>query len=112
MQEVVTPSDERVRPLQHAIVNRIARALSADISADDVNLDAPLFEEGLVRIGAHEFDSLELAEAVITLEDDLGISFLDAATIDDAPLSVTSLSLFVLAEAEPPTVEGFIQRWG
>ena len=89
--------------LELALIHRAARFLELQIDPEVVDRDASLLGMGLL-------DSLELAEVVITFEEELGVAILDGGDIE-AVDSVRKLARFILEEGDAARVGAFSARW-
>lgn len=92
-----------------AILRRLAQHFNIELAVDTVNLDQSLFSDAGVSLGGNELDSLDLVEAIATLEENLRVSLLDQdiATLD----TINLLAAFVVRNAEPSVVVAFCGAW-
>jgi acyl carrier protein len=92
-----------------AIVRRLAHRFSADVRVDLVDRDRDLFSETGFALDGHELDSLDLVEAIGTLEQELGVAVLDEdlEQVD----TINRLAQSVTQRADVSVLQRFCKRW-
>jgi acyl carrier protein len=92
-----------------AVVRRLAHHFSADVAAESVDRDRDLFSDTGFSLDGHELDSLDLVEAIATLEAELDVAVLDEdlQTLD----TINRLARFLASKADATVLERFCERW-
>lgn len=97
--------------LESAIVRRICVHLGHEPAPGEViDHDASFFGADGFRLGDRELDSIDFVEMIVTIEDDFGISILDAGEVEEID-SVEKLAAFARANADPARVDAFCEQW-
>lgn len=103
------PPRELHQRLAVALLRRMEAMLRQPYLPPEVVAE-PLFVDGMLMIGGHKLDSLDLIEALVELEQELGVPILDRAELARAATLEGVARLFI-ARADPAAVERFCAQW-
>jgi hypothetical protein len=104
----MTPPPDR-GALAVALGNRVAAHCAYPAPAV-IDLDAALFEGGQLTLGDLALDSLETAEAVVLLEEELSVSLFELES-DVEEWRVRDLVDAIFTTGDQDTVTRFSRRW-
>lgn len=93
-----------------AIIRRIGDLLTIEVEPGEVDLYRSLVSADGFSIGHYEFDSLDVVNVFVALEEDLGVKLLDSGGRTDTD-TLEKLSRFVLETADPRRLVDFSSRW-
>lgn len=95
--------------LGHAIVRRIGDLFGLDVG-DDIDLDQNFVQARGFALGGYDFDSLDLVDIMVRLEDELDVPLLDA---DDTErlASIGALAAYALDHGPAEAIAAFTQEW-
>jgi acyl carrier protein len=98
--------------LEAAIVRRVCTHLGHEPAPDEViDHDASFFAPEGFALGDRELDSVDFVEMIVAIEDDLGVSILDAADVENID-SIQKLAAFAEASADTTRLNAFCEQWG
>jgi hypothetical protein len=92
-----------------ALLRRVEATLQLPYMPPEVVIE-PLFVDDRIVIGGRQCDSLDLIEALVALEQDLGVLLLDRVELTGAGTLEGIAGLFI-AKADRVAVERFCERW-
>jgi hypothetical protein len=92
-----------------ALLRRVEATLHLAYMPPEV-VTEPLLVDGRLVIGGRQFDSLDLIEALVALEQDLGVLILDRVELARAA-TLEGIARLFIAKADRAAVERFCGRW-
>lgn len=95
--------------LGHAIVRRIGDLFGLDVR-DDLDLDQHFVQARGFTLGGYDFDSLDLVDIIVRLEDELGVPLLDAEDTERLA-SIGALAAYALEHGQADAIATFVQEW-
>ncbi|MFL5911046.1 MAG: acyl carrier protein [Gaiellaceae bacterium] len=98
--------------LEAAIVRRVCVHLGHEPAPGEaIDHEASFFAADGFRLGDRELDSIDFVEMIVAIEDDLGVSILDAADVENID-SIQKLAAFAEASAATTRLNAFCEQWG
>lgn len=97
-------------PLEQAVAVVFAAVRGCEIDPERVDLSVPLFEGGGFPLDGRALDSLEIAEALVTLERELRIEILGRARAQDLG-SIEAVAEFLAGVSDPRRLVAFERKW-
>lgn len=97
--------------LERALVQRICAQVAYE-PGPGVSIDrgASFFSADGFHIGEYQFDSMDLVEMMLTLEDEFEISIVEGTDLEDID-TIEKLSSFIAASAPDGRVAKFCRSW-
>jgi hypothetical protein len=92
-----------------AMLRRIEAELALPYMPPEV-VCKPLFVGAALMLGTQTIDSLDLIEAMVSIDEDLGVLMLDRAELRAAG-TLQGIAELVLAKADSGAVEHFCEKW-
>jgi hypothetical protein len=103
------PDQDRRTQLAVALLRRAEAVLQLPYSPAEVVM-RPLFPGGRAMLGAYGIDSLDLVEAMVAIDEDLGVLLIDRVTLVEAR-SLQGIADLLLQRADARAVERFCDAW-
>ena len=96
--------------LAEAIATFFGAICGFQVDAAEADLSAPLFDPRQPALASDRLDSLAIAEALVALEQELGIEILGRAEAEDLH-SVAAIAAFAARSSSPERTAAFARRW-
>jgi acyl carrier protein len=97
--------------LRAALVHRVATLFALEVDPATVDPDEDFLAEDGIAFAGHDFDSLDLAEMVVTLGEELSVDVFAPESAEELT-SLARLAAFLRASAPPEDLERFVKLWG
>ncbi len=96
-----------VEQFRAAIVGRISSLFDVPINEGEVDYGAQFIEDNGFVVGDSSFDSIDLVEVLVTLEEELGVSLLDGSD-DLSSMSIGEFARYLDGNVAQSTQQEFI----
>jgi acyl carrier protein len=106
----VTTSPIATDDIVRALVGRVVQLFGLTVDIDVVEGDAEFMGDDVLSIGGHTFDSMDLLEILVTLEDELGVALIDDIDLDGLG-TLRSFAERAGTQSPPEQLAAFVQRW-
>lgn len=103
------PAAPDERRIAVALLRRIESVLGLSHLPADV-VSEPMQRDGATVIGPHVLDSLDVIEALVAVQQDIGVSLLDRVDLAEAG-SLLGLARLASAKADPAALHRFCAAW-
>lgn len=103
------PHDDLRTELAIALLRRVEAVLHLPYSPPET-VEQPMFVGNRSFLGSHAIDSLDLIEAMVAVDEDLGVLLLDRVALREAA-SLEGIAELVLKRADRQAVERFCVAW-
>ncbi len=106
----MTTSPIATNDIVRALVGRVVQLFGLTVDVDVIEADAEFMGDDVISIGGHTFDSMDLLEILVTLEDELGVPIIEEIDVDE----LGTLRAFAERAGQQSPHEqlaAFVQRW-
>lgn len=106
----MTTSSISTDDIVRALVGRVVQLFGLTVDIGTVHADAGFIGEEVISIGGHDFDSMDLLEMLVTLEDELGVALIDDVDVDRLG-TLRAFAEHAGRHTPPERLAEFVERW-